>query len=267
MLVPRARLAAARAAVAARAEGLRGVYGSVEPGLALELRDAPGPAPAAVVSRASAGALLSLLAALPHGPVRMSPALEGLVETSNNVASVKPQRGGPPGSACYGVVVSTRSSLPAALAAERERIAAVARLAGARGVEQPPDYAGWCPNPDSPVLALAKQAVAKVRACKGPGLGGCQRGAPHSPHARAARAAAQRRAGREAAGAHAAGTNPAPLALPPPPGLWGPGAQGHRDPRWAGRGRARCDRGLGWRTGGGLCVAVQRGEEGEPSAL
>jgi len=90
----------------------------------------------------------------------MSPAMAGLVETSNNVASVKPLATS--GSAAeYAVVVSTRSSIPAALATERHRIAAVGRMAGAR-VEQPPDYAGWAPNMSSPLLALTQEAVAKA---------------------------------------------------------------------------------------------------------
>lgn len=81
----------------------------------------------------------------------MSPAMAGLVETSSNLASVKPQPadsataaagGGAAGKATYSVIVSTRSSIPAALAAERGRVAAVAKLAGA-AIEQPPDYAGW----------------------------------------------------------------------------------------------------------------------------
>jgi hypothetical protein len=59
---------------------------------------------------------------------------------SNNLASVKPSQG-PGGATTYSVIVTTRSSIPSALAAERARVAALARLAGA-GVEQPPDYAG-----------------------------------------------------------------------------------------------------------------------------
>lgn len=164
-----AELAAAEAAVAARLGALRAVYGGVEPSLALALdepaADAAPPA-AAVVTPAGARALVDLLLALPHGPARMSAAMPGLVETSSNLASVRPAASGTGGSgssgtASYEVVVSSRSSIPSALAAERARVAAVARLAGAK-VEQPADYPGWAPDPHSPVLALCKQAVAEA---------------------------------------------------------------------------------------------------------
>ena len=61
----------------------------------------------------------------------------------------------------YTVIETTRSSLPAALAAERARIAAVARMAGAE-VAQPADYPGWAPNPQSPLLGLTKDVLRKV---------------------------------------------------------------------------------------------------------
>jgi dipeptidase D len=146
ILVPAAHLAAAKSAVAARLVALKEVYGTVEPDLALELAapgdGAPVTGDALVVTPPSVDALVSMLAALPHGPVRMSPAMAGLVETSNNVASVKPPAAPPAsGPVDYTVVVSTRSSIPAALADERLRIAAVAKMAGA-AVHQPPDYAG-----------------------------------------------------------------------------------------------------------------------------
>lgn len=82
------------------------------------------------------------------------------METSNNLASVKPA-GHEAGRAVYSVVNTTRSSLPAALAAERARIAAVARMAGAE-VVQPQDYPGWAPNPRSPLLGLTKDVLRKV---------------------------------------------------------------------------------------------------------
>jgi hypothetical protein len=83
--VPRAQAAAAAAAAAARLAGLREVYGSVEPGLSLALAPTPGAAaegaPKAAAAPRGAAALLRLLLALPHGPVRFSPKMAGLVET------------------------------------------------------------------------------------------------------------------------------------------------------------------------------------------
>lgn len=81
--MPAAQLPAARAAAAAQLARLREVYGSVEPDVSLQLaagaqqRGAEAGGAAEVVSAAGAGALLSLLQALPNGVVRMSPSLPG----------------------------------------------------------------------------------------------------------------------------------------------------------------------------------------------
>jgi hypothetical protein len=251
LLVPRAQLPAAAAAVSTAAAGLRDVYGSVEPELALAL----GPSPrgdtggsGVVATAAGTAGLLRLLLALPHGPARFSPKMAGLVETrcgaggggigvegrrwskesralylahdpanppalpphpapptppparSNNLASVKPSRASPGGATDYAVVVTTRSSLPAALAAERGRVAALARLAGAE-VEQPPDYAG-CELPrggaEVPVRGAWRIALSEER---------------------------------EAAAAHASkGESPRPLLTPARPGARPPQPQGRPTP-------------------------------------
>lgn len=173
LLLPEAQLPAARAAAALQQAQMREVYGSKEPSLALELlptpplikASAPGVGAAAaaeteVLSREGAAALLALLTALPTGVIRMSPVLPGLVETSTNLASVKlvSRKGGV---AVYRIINMTRSSLPAALAAERARIAAIGRMAGAL-VEQPPDYRGWAPNPRSALLDLTRGVLRRV---------------------------------------------------------------------------------------------------------
>jgi len=59
------------------------------------------------------------------------------VETSNNLASVAPAEDG----ASYSIVLTTRSSLGAALAAQRDAIARLGRLAGAT-VNQAAAYPG-----------------------------------------------------------------------------------------------------------------------------
>lgn len=62
----------------------------------------------------------------------------GLVETSNNLASVAQLDDG-----TYQTVQTTRSSIAAALAGQRSRIARLAKLAGAK-VNQNDAYPGWC---------------------------------------------------------------------------------------------------------------------------
>jgi dipeptidase D len=89
--------------------------------------------------------LLHLLRTLPHGVLSMSRDVEGLVETSNNVAIVATTRDR------VQVTTSTRSSLMPALEAARAQIRSAAELSGG-DVEEEEAYPGWKPDPDSPVV-------------------------------------------------------------------------------------------------------------------
>ena len=108
------------------------------------------PEPPSVLPAIQGDTLLRVLLALPYGVLAMSLDLPGLVETSSNVAVVQQQDG------TTKVVTSQRSSVASALAATRERVRAVAELAGA-GVEQPDAYPGWQPDMTSPLLALVQE--------------------------------------------------------------------------------------------------------------
>lgn len=82
---------------------------------------------------------------LPHGPQTFSPQVEGLVETSNNVAAVKTDGNK------ISILTSTRSSVDAELEAFRERLREIATLADWE-VEMKGAYPGWKPEPNSPFL-------------------------------------------------------------------------------------------------------------------
>lgn len=86
---PAGQQAAAAALVASRASELTAEYGSLEKDMAIGLSPAGG-APAACLAPADAERLLALLTALPHGALKYSHTVPGLVETSNNVASIQP---------------------------------------------------------------------------------------------------------------------------------------------------------------------------------
>ncbi len=87
--------------------------------------------------------------ALPHGVFAMSYDIPGLVETSNNLATVA--TGGDEAA----IGLSTRSSIVSALKALRDKIRTAAELAGA-AVEENEPYPGWKPNLDSKLLAVVK---------------------------------------------------------------------------------------------------------------
>lgn len=108
-----------------------------------------------VLDAASQLNLLSLLFALPHGPLAMSRTIENLVETSNNLASIKCKHGHAT------IVCSSRSSNDAVLNATRDNLAAIAGLAGAK-IDQPDGYPGWMPNLDSPILKVAMETYQEV---------------------------------------------------------------------------------------------------------
>lgn len=76
----------------------------------------------------------------------------GLVETSNNVASLQPSASSPDDTMV--IVTSTRSSLGHALEAVRDTIEATARAFGASAVVRNEAYPGWAPNPQSEVLQV-----------------------------------------------------------------------------------------------------------------
>jgi dipeptidase D len=104
---------------------------------------------AKVLDEASQAALLDLLITLPHGVEAMNYDIDGLVETSNNLAMISMSDS----EATIGT--STRSSISTALQALRDRISAAARLSGATIVENDP-YPGWMPNVDSDLLKVFK---------------------------------------------------------------------------------------------------------------
>ena len=85
----------------------------------------------------------------------MSHELENLVETSNNLASIK-QRDG-----VILVETSQRSSTTSLRDSASEMVASVFELAGA-DVKVTDSYPGWKPNPDSAILKASADAYRKL---------------------------------------------------------------------------------------------------------
>jgi dipeptidase D len=125
-----------------------------DPGIALSVD--PGDPAATVWDVAATATALQLITSLPHGVEAMSYDIPELVETSNNVATVKTENG------ALVVTTSTRSSIDAALEALRRRIRATGLLAGA-AVHESPAYPGWKPNLQSHLLGLMKTVHARER--------------------------------------------------------------------------------------------------------
>lgn len=102
------------------------------------------------ISRQDALLILSLLLALPHGPIKFE--ADGNTQTSNNVASIKVE-----GDA-YVVQCSTRSSVDAHLERIRRSIRLIGEQLGYQ-VEQNEAYPGWRDAGDSPLRSHALEAI------------------------------------------------------------------------------------------------------------
>jgi len=138
--------------VAAYAREQSSLLANTDPALRIEVTDTAagtGTMPAQEARR-----MLGLLMEIPHGVVRMSPDIDGLVQTSNNLAVVA-QEGQE-----ITVMTSSRSSVAAELEQLRDRICGLYERAGG-SIERDAGYPGWEPNLASPLLARCKAVYAE----------------------------------------------------------------------------------------------------------
>ena len=105
--------------------------------------------PASAIAESDTKRLLNAIYGCPNGPMAMSHALPGLVETSTNLASVKMKENN-----TIEIVTSQRSSILSARTDIANMVESVFAQAGA-AVEHSDGYPGWEPNPDSAILKTA----------------------------------------------------------------------------------------------------------------
>lgn len=120
------------------------------------------------LSHESQNALINFLMAAPHGVISMHPEMEGLVETSTNLAVVRLH------DSAAEIISSSRSSVASALEATRNVISALCEISCAK-VIQPDGYPGWTPNLKSPLLQTLKD-VYKQTFHKDPEVGAVHAG-------------------------------------------------------------------------------------------
>lgn len=102
------------------------------------------------LSTATEEKLIALLLGLPHGVYRMSDTIPRLVETSNNLATVRTEENE------IKVISSQRSSITSRLSEISGKVETVAKLAGAK-VEHELGYPAWEPNLESGLLLKCRQ--------------------------------------------------------------------------------------------------------------
>jgi len=112
--------------------------------------------PDSVMNRKQQRRLFNALYACPHGVIAMSQEIEGLVETSTNLASIKALD-----EETLEIVTSQRSSVESAKQDTADRMASLFTLLGAT-VKHSDGYPGWKPDISSEVLKLSEQIYRKL---------------------------------------------------------------------------------------------------------
>lgn len=138
-------LSVVKSAVAHISETLKTEYKSIEQALNITLEETGSGEKA--VSNDDLIRILNVLYAVPNGVFRMSPDIEGLVETSSSLARVIVKDG----------TFITQSLQRSSVESTKADIANAIRAAfesGGMSVVQTGDYPGWQPNPDSEILNL-----------------------------------------------------------------------------------------------------------------
>ncbi|MBW7888200.1 MAG: aminoacyl-histidine dipeptidase [Bacteroidetes bacterium] len=127
---------------------------SVEPDLQIVTEDIVVKK-AKVLKKPLQASLLRAISALPHGVLKMSADIPGLVETSTNVAIITTQKNK------IEIITSQRSSVASEIEEALQTMNSIFTLGGAK-VKHTEGYPGWKPNLNSKILATAKQSYRKL---------------------------------------------------------------------------------------------------------
>jgi dipeptidase D len=144
LLIPAADADKAASIIVALEKKLKVEYAKTDPNLTMKLVIENSDVKAA--SAATTQRAMDVVFAYPHGVEAMSKEIAGLVETSNNMATVSVENGK------LIILSNQRSSNMDSLAMLCGRVMSVARLADAKG-ETHGGYPSWKPNMDSRLLA------------------------------------------------------------------------------------------------------------------
>ncbi len=141
--VPKENAASFEALVQSYTNNVKAMFATTEPDMNITFGSVEGVT--SVLTQDLQSRLLTALVSVPNGVIAMSQAVEGLVETSTNLASVK--------FVGEQIVVTTsqRSSVESDKHAVKDSVHNCFELSGA-AVEHSDGYPGWEPNPDSELL-------------------------------------------------------------------------------------------------------------------
>jgi len=144
---PKPKLSAIHALAATWNDTVRAEVKSVEPDLRLSVTDIRG-RKGSVMKKKYQKQITSVLAAIPHGVMKMSAEISWLVETSTNLAVITTTGKN------VVLVTTQRSSVASEILEIGQTVRTIMEMGGAQ-VTQGTGYPGWKPDLDSPILKLA----------------------------------------------------------------------------------------------------------------
>ena len=134
-----------KASIAALATIIKDEYKVTDPNLVISIE--PAPQPEMVLDQSFQRKLLRAIYACPNGIYRMSPEINGLVQSSNNLARVLVADG------AFSLQCLTRSSVDSEKTDLKDAICSAFELMDAN-LTCTGSYPGWQPRPDAPIVQL-----------------------------------------------------------------------------------------------------------------
>lgn len=154
LVVPETKKAAFESKVASITAEIQKEFATMDPGLEISLNECKVPATKTMVTRSQI-TLIKALYAAHNGVYRMSPDMEGLTETSNNLAKVTVENGS------ISIENLTRSSVETSKLDLAQALRSTFELAG-YDVSFSGSYPGWQPNVKSPILNVLTDVYTKM---------------------------------------------------------------------------------------------------------
>ena len=145
--LPKAKAAQAGEFVEQMNQAIKAELATVEPNLTIACQAQKGVRK--ILKKALQKRVLLTLAGLPHGVLKMSADIPGLVETSTNLAIIQT------GKKAISIQTSQRSSVASEIDEAAQAVRAVFELGGAT-MTGSDGYPGWKPNIESPILKRAQ---------------------------------------------------------------------------------------------------------------
>ncbi len=157
LFVPKEKAKKAKTTVERFNDVVRAEVSTVEPDLQVVLEGSEAPKKATVIGKKDMQALTMALAALPHGVMKMSADIPGLVETSTNLAIIRTEK------SSVVVTTSQRSSVQSEIDELLHAVSSIITLAGGKS-QFTEGYPGWKPNMDSKILKICKTSYKNLYA-------------------------------------------------------------------------------------------------------